>query len=31
MKEENRYVYNCDDKRLSVLNKRWIFKSMLNI
>ncbi len=27
-KEESRRVYNCDDKRLSGSNKRWIFKSM---
>ncbi len=30
-KEESRRVYNCDDKRLSRSNKRWIFKSMWNI
>ncbi len=27
-KEESCRVYNCDDKRLSGSNKRWIFKSM---
>ncbi len=27
-KEESRCVYNCEDKRLSGSNKRWIFKSM---
>ncbi len=26
--EESRRVYNCDDERLSVSTKRWIFKSM---
>ncbi len=26
-KEERRCVYNCEDKRLSGSNKRWIFKS----
>ncbi len=30
-KEESRRVYNCDDERLSVSTKRWIFKSMWNI
>ncbi len=30
-KEESHRVYKCDDKRLSGSNKRWIFKSMLNI
>ncbi len=30
-KEESRRVHNCDDKRLSGSNKRWIFKSMWNI